>query len=140
MERCTSLLFTLVIFLLLGIIFFVLNTFPPLPCGKLSHNSGKIHIFSKLTRYFHGHFPICTGAICSNLRVRFPGIGCFLAVVGQFLPCPNTALGNATKLCGELTQSIAAILESLPFAPRQEIRVPLERLGLVNPWTMEMRR
>lgn len=53
-------------------------------------------------------------------------IGCFLAVVGQFLPCPNTALGNATKLGGELTQSIAAILESLPFAPRQEIRVPLE--------------
>lgn len=42
-------------------------------------------------------------------------IGCFLAVVGQFLPCPNTALGNATKLGGELTQSIAAILESLPF-------------------------
>jgi hypothetical protein len=64
-----------------------------------------------------------------------------LAVVGQFLPCPNTALSNATKLGGELTQSIAAILESLPFAPRQEIRVPLERLGNAggpgsNPETM----
>lgn len=53
-------------------------------------------------------------------------IGCMLAVVGQFLPCPNTALGNATKLGRELTQSVAAILESLPFAPRHETRVPLE--------------
>lgn len=56
-------------------------------------------------------------------------IGCFLAVVGQLVPCPNTALRAATKRGTELTMMVAAILECLPFAPRQEIRAPFEFLG-----------
>ncbi len=56
-------------------------------------------------------------------------VGCFLAVVGQLVPCPNTALRAATKRGTELTKMVAAILECLPFAPRQEIRVAFEFLG-----------
>ena len=57
-------------------------------------------------------------------------VGAFIAIVSQILPCPNEALVKATELTAELAETVAAVIEGLPFATKDEVSLAIELFGL----------
>lgn len=53
-------------------------------------------------------------------------VGAFIAIVSQILPCPNEALVKATELTAELAETVAAVIEGLPFATKDEVSLAIE--------------
>jgi len=53
-------------------------------------------------------------------------VGGVVAVFSQLLPCPNTAHSKAAKLLAELSETVAAVVEALPYATKAEVNMSIE--------------